>query len=217
MAAIFARTVILYLFLSVSMKLMGKRQIGELEVSELVCTLLISEIAAIPMQDPDLPLLGALIPICFILSAEILISSFKNRSTRLKSVIEGTPAYLIYRGRIRQNILKENRISVNELLAQIRLQGIGNLRDVDYCVLEANGKISVLERAQSKNAPTDDSTLAHSLIVDGEIDEKTLHALGYDHTWLKQQLKGERAENIFLMCVDDGGTTNIIRKEKNRK
>ena len=98
MASIFFRIVLIYFFLSLTLKLMGKRQLGELEVGELVSTLLISEVAAIPIDDPDLPLLNALIPILFILSAEILLSSVKNRSEKLKRLIEGQPVYIIYKG-----------------------------------------------------------------------------------------------------------------------
>ena len=123
MVSIFIRTFIIYILLSVTLKTMGKRQIGELDVNELVSTLLISEIAAIPIDDPDLPLMNAIIPITFILSIEIILSHAKTKSNKLKKYVEGRPAFIIYKGKINQKELKENRISINEFLSEMRNQG----------------------------------------------------------------------------------------------
>ena len=150
MASIFIRTVIIYVLLSFSMKIMGKRQIGELDVSDLISTLLISELAAIPIDDPDIPLFNAIIPILFIVSLEIIISSMKNKSNRIKKYVEGQPAFIIYKGRLLQETLRENRISINELLCEMRIQGIGDIRDIDYCSLEANGKLSILKKQTNR-------------------------------------------------------------------
>ena len=116
MTSIVVRTVIIYITLSISLRIMGKRQIGELDVGELVSTLLISEIASIPIDDPDIPLMNAVMPILFILSLEILISTIKNKSEKMKGLIEGKPQYIIYKGRVLQKVLNENRISINEIL-----------------------------------------------------------------------------------------------------
>ena len=132
MTSIVIRTVIIYIILSVSLRIMGKRQLGELDVSELVSTLLISEIASIPIDDPDIPLMNAVIPILFILSVEILLSTIKNKSRKMKSVIEGKPQYIIYKGRVLQNVLNENRISINEILSEMRAQGVGDISEVYY-------------------------------------------------------------------------------------
>ena len=130
MASILIRTILIYLLLSFSLRIMGKRQIGELDASELVSTLLISELAAIPIDDPDIPLFNAIIPMLFILSLEIIISTLKNRSEKIKSVLDGNPIYIIYKGKILQNALKENRISINELLSEMRIQGIGDISEI---------------------------------------------------------------------------------------
>ena len=135
MLSIVIRTVILYILLSFSLRITGKRQLGELDVSELVSTLLISEIASIPIDDPDIPMLNAIIPILLIASIEIIISAIKNRSERLKAIVEGTPDYIIYKGRILQQRLYDNRISINELLSELRTQGIGNFSEVEYAIL----------------------------------------------------------------------------------
>lgn len=204
MAAILIRTVIIYLFITITLKIMGKRQIGELEASELVTTFIISEITAIPIDDPNIPLVNAFIPIIFIVCAEIIVSFIKNKSTLLKKTIDGTPAYIIYNGRLMQRTLRENRISVNELFAEARIAGFANISDVKYAILESNGKISILE-----------DSLSHLIIADGDVDKKTLMALGYNLQWLEKELKknGAAIEDTFLMSVNDSGEIFIVKKE----
>lgn len=222
MASIFLRTVLIYFFLSVALKLMGKRQIGELEVGELVSTLLISEIAAIPIDDPDLPLLNAVIPILFILSAEILLSAVKNRSAKLKHLIEGDPVYIIYKGKIRQKVLEDNRISINELLSELRVLGIADISDVYYAILEQSGKLSVTLRADcqpiTKQALAEEREpgIAHLIVVDREVNETNLRALGYDRVWLDRVLSryGVRLPEVYLLTVDDLGSTTLVKKEE---
>ncbi len=208
MASIFIRTVFIYLFLSISIKIMGKRQIGELEISELVSTLVLSEVAALPIADPDIPLMNAVIPVISIVCLEIIISSLKNRVERLKKYVEGEPTYLIYKGNLNQEALLENRISINELLSEMRTQGSYDIRGVDYAILEQNGKLSVFENKEKKS-------FAHPLIIDRHIDENSLRLLGYGEEWLNLVLKENNisSEEIFLMTIDEGGYINIIRKE----
>lgn len=239
MASIFFRTAIIYILLTVVLKLMGKRQIGELEISELVSTLLISEIAALPIDDPDIPLLSAVVPILFILSLEILISAAKNRSHTLKRLVEGRPICIIRNGKLQQDLLRENRISINELLSEMRLQGIGDISDVNYAILEQSGKISMIKSGGNGGGQTNsslsgvkdptggsdsgqsgscDGGLAHSLILDGAVEEGTLRILGYNDAWLRRALGNKVPDEVFLMTVDDNGKVNIILKEeKTRK
>ena len=221
MASIFFRIVLIYFFLSLTLKLMGKRQLGELEVGELVSTLLISEVAAIPIDDPDLPLLNALIPILFILSAEILLSSVKNRSEKLKRLIEGQPVYIIYKGKIRQKVLEDNRISVNELLSELRVLGIADISEVAYAILEQSGKLSVTLRADCQPitkeglTQTSDPGIAHLIVADREVNEENLKALGYKRAWLDGVFSryGVKLSEVFLLTVDDLGNTSLTRKE----
>ena len=140
MASIVIRSAIIYFMLMIFLRIMGKRQIGELDITELVCTLLISEIAAIPIDDPDIPLLNAIIPAMLILSAEIIISTIKNKSERLKRAFEGVASYIIYKGRLFQGELSENRISINEVMAEMRGQGIGDIGEVEYAIIEENAR-----------------------------------------------------------------------------
>ena len=209
MSSIFIRTIIIYVILALLLKLMGKRQIGELEVNELVSTLLISEIAAIPISDTSIPLFAAAIPIIFIVTLEILTSALKNKWNALKRAVEGEPTYIIYKGRLRQDELIKNRISINELLTEMRIQGIGSIGSVYYGILEQNGKLSLLTGEK-------ESRLAHSLIIDGAIEQSTLTSLGLNNAWLDKTLMQYNLplSDVLLLTVDDNGTTELIRKER---
>ena len=191
MSSIVIRTLIIYILLSFSLRIMGKRQLGELDVAELVSTLLISEIAAIPIDDPDIPILNAIIPIFFIISIEIIVSSFKNKSEKLKRVVEGTPVYIIYKGRVLQKNLMDNRISINELLSSLRSQGISDISEVDYGIIEPSGTLSVIK--------TDSTPLSHPIIIDTSVCEDTLKSTGYSLEWLMKTLKEKN-----LRPTDDG-------------
>lgn len=208
MISIFARTLIIYILLMIAMKMMGKREIGELDVTELVGALLISEIAAIPIDDPDLPLLNAIIPVIFLLSLEILISFAKTKFNFLKKKIEGEPSFIIYKGKIRQEALLKNRITINEFLAEMRAQGVCDVADIDYALIEQSGKISIIKK--------DSGVMAHAVIIDGDYYMPG----GKEHKKLKnaaeKELKSKNisTDEIFLMTVNDNGKINIIRKEK---
>ncbi len=208
MASILIRTVIIYLLLSFALRLMGKRQIGELDIGELVSTLLISEIVAIPIDDPDIPLLNAVLPIFLILAMEIILSTIKNKSEKMKHAIEGEPVYIIYKGRLLQSALAENRISINELLSEMRIQGIGDIKDIYYAIVEQNGSLSIMKKG--------DSPMAHAVVIDGEIIVKTLQKQGYDENWVKARLREHKKviSDVFLMTVTDEGKTDIIAKEE---
>ena len=208
MAAIFIRTIIIYILLSLSMKIMGKRQIGELDVSDLISTLLISELAAIPIDDPDIPLFNAIIPILFIATLEIIIPALKNKSNKLKRYVEGSPAFIIFKGKLLQETLRENRISINELLGEIRMQGIGDIRDIDYCILEQNGKISILKKANAKG------NTANPLIIDGELNKNEIRLLEMAENEVLSLLGDTPASEVFLMTLDDSKALNIILKEE---
>ncbi len=208
MASIFIRTIIIYILLSFSMKIMGKRQIGELDVSDLISTLLISELAAIPIDDPDIPLFNAIIPILFIVTLEIIIPALKNKSNRLKKYVEGSPAFIIFKGRLLQETLRENRISINELLGEIRIQGIGDIRDIDYCILEQNGKISILKKTNAKG------NTANPLIIDGELNKNEIRLLKMSENDVLGLLDGAAASDVFLMTLDENKELNIILKEE---
>lgn len=211
MISIFIRTILIYVILSILLKIMGKRQIGELEVEELVATLLISEIASISISDPDLPLLYSVVPILFIGALEITISALKNRFAAVKRVVEGRSVYIIFRGHLRQSVLDDNRISINELLTEMHIQGIGDIGEIYYAILEQNGKISLFKEEEK-------ASVYHPLIIDGAIISEELSLLGFDGGYIDRRLREARvrANEVFLLAVNDEGRTNIILKEEKK-
>ena len=208
MTSIFIRTIIIYVILNVMLKIMGKRQIGELEVNELVTTLLISEIGALPISDTNIPLLPSVIPILFISAAEVIISISKNKSARIKRAIEGEPVYIIYKGNLRQHVLSENRISINEVLTEMRTQSIADIRSVRYAILEPNGKISFLKESDSPN-------ISKTLIIDTKPDLKNISEAGLSPEWVNHELfkRNISPSDVFLMTVNESGAIYIIEKE----
>ena len=211
MISMFVRTIIIYFILGVMLKLMGKRQIGELEINELVSALLISEIGSLPISDTDIPLIPSLIPILFIACAEVIISVAKNKSNTIKKVVEDEPSYIIYKGRIMQDALRENRISINEVLSEMRTQGIASLGDVRYAILEQNGKISFLKQSDSPN-------ISMPIVIDRRPDVNNILNAGFTEKWLEKELRKRQLNlsDIFLMTVNESGKINVIKKEKDK-
>ncbi len=223
MSALFFRSIILYIFLIMALRLMGKRQVGELQVTDFVSTLLLSEIAATPISDPDIPLSYAIIPITVILSIEVTSSFLANKSSWLKTVLDGRPSVLISHGKLDQKELEKTRISIEELLSQLRQKDIGSIDQVEYAILEQNGQMSVIEKMQYRNVSLSDlniqkeeAGIAHALILDGHVSKRNLKSAKLDREWLDKHLKSRKLtlDEIFLFSVDDSGTINIIRKEK---
>lgn len=208
MASILIRTSLIYALLMLVLRLMGRREIGQLDASDLVSVLLISELAAIPIDDPDIPLLNAVISILLIFSLEVILSTVKNRCGKLRRAIDGDACYIIYKGRLLQRALSENRISLSELLSSLRTQGIGNISEVDYALLEQNGTISVLQSSKTD--------FAHTLILDGDLCEKAIRTLSLPCDFPDAELdrRGYKKEDVFLMTLTDSGKIDIILKEQ---
>ncbi len=207
MISIFTRTIIIYIVLTIMMRIMGKRRIGELEADELVSTLLISEIAAMPIGDQNIPLLNAIIPIIFVCAVEVALSAIKTKWGGLKKLVEGECVYIIYKGRILQDELERNRLSINEILGEMRVQGVSDISEVEYAVLEANGKLSIVKKSEKENA-------GHILVIDGRVNDKELKRLGYNRKWLEKNLGGTRISEVFLFSLQDSGDTHLILKDR---
>ena len=153
----FARTLILYLAIILALRLMGKRQVGEMQPSELVVTILVSAVASVPMQDIDIPLSHGLVPVLTLIAAEVLISALTLKNSRLRQLLAGKPVPVICGGKLEQSALKKLRLSTDDLLEDLRLNGIFDLRQVQFAQLETNGQLSVLLR--SGDAPLHGSSL----------------------------------------------------------
>ena len=222
-ATAFFRTIILYLLLIVGLRLTGKRQIGELEPIELVLTMLLSDLASVPMQDFDSPLINGVVPILTLLALTTLLSYISFRSGRFRSLICGEPAIVVRYGKLQQRAMRHNRMTVDELLEELRGQGVTNLKDVKYAVLETSGQVSVLLRsdaqpvtpAQLSMNAADDPFLPVLLINDGRLLRDNMKKMDVDDAWLRQQLKREHLTDpsqVFLLSLDQGG--NVICQAK---
>ncbi len=223
MLTILLRTVLVYVLLVITMRLMGKRQLGELEVSELVTTLLVSEIASLPIVDKNIPLAYAIIPLVTVLTLEVALSMVLVKFPKLKNIASARPSVLIRRGKLDQKEMQRIRITLDELISEVRQAGVPSLADVDYAILEQNGKISILTRkeAQPPSAkelqlrPTE-SGIEHALIEDGRVDRYNLKLMQLDDAWLSRVLtqKGLSAEDVFFLGRDDAENLYWIEKEK---
>ena len=217
------RTLIIYAVISVVLRSMGKRQVGELEPSELVASLLLSEVASLPIADQNIPMLNALIPILTVLCLEIILTFLKNKCNPLKALLEGKPSILIRNGKPNQKELARMRLSIEELIGECRLQGYTDLTDIAYAILEQNGQLSILPTRAKEPLCADDlglsskeSGLAHPVILDGQIKEHHLRMIGRDRAWLEKECtqRGCRPADVFLMTVDDAGKILFYRREK---
>lgn len=210
MITAFVRTVILYFLIMIGLRLMGKRQIGELEPGELVLTMMISDLATVPMQDFGIPLVAGVIPILTLLALSMLLSQLSLSSLRLRALLCGTPSVLIRDGEIQQEAMRKNRYTLDELLEELRGQGIAGIGEVRYAVLENSGRLSVLPQSPEAEAPP------VVLVNDGRLLRRNLEALGLDEAWLRKTLQKEGLAShreAFLLARDEAGRVTCIRKE----
>ncbi|MEA4824174.1 MAG: DUF421 domain-containing protein [Clostridiaceae bacterium] len=225
MLTCFLRTMILYLVIIIAMRVMGKRQIGQLQPSELVVAILISEVAAVPMQDLGVPLIYGVIPIITLLAAELLWSALCARSVRMRNLLCGRPSVLIREGVPDQRQLYQMRINAAELMEELRLKDVFDIGTVTCAVLETNGRLSVLVKPGDRpvtvakaGLPTaEDVSRVTLLIVQGRLIEKNLREENRDRKWLDALLmeKGLRSpSDVFLMTIDDLGRVVIFPAEK---
>ena len=219
MLTILIRIFLIYTILIVTMRVMGKRQIGEMQVSELVTTILLSELAAQPIADDRIPLFFAIIPIGALISIEVILSFAVTRIPFLKPIFDGKPNILISHGKLREKELLNVRMSLEELLSQLRIAGVSDIADVEYAILEHNGQLSVIQKKRAQPPTSYDmkltipeSGIAHAVIIDSKISDFDLELIGKDRKWLTERLKKLNAapEDILLFTVDDAGKENLI-------
>ena len=219
------RTVMLYIIILIAMRLMGKRQISQLQTSELVVTLLISDIAAIPMQDTSSPMVSGLVPIFVLLSLEVILSFFMLKSSRLRSLICGKPIVIINKGKIVQENMKILRLSTEDLFEQLRLNNVEKLSEVQYAIIETNGMMSVIKRAAEKAATlkdigikADQNELEAVVVSDGEFADSSINLCKKSRQWVNNRLKEAniKIENVFIMTATSSGKYKIIEKEKKK-
>ncbi len=223
MVTIFLRTVIIYLVLIISMRLMGKRQIGELDLTDLVTTLLISELASLPITDSSIPLSHAIIPIVTLVTFEVVTSFLLVYFPTLKNLLSTRPAILIRKGQPDRSAMLKSRISADELMSELRQKDVTDISEVEYAILEQNGKITVLQKAPFKTPSvselgikTEESGIYHIVVCEGVINKNSLKSLGMSKKELLSKLdsSGVPLKSIYIMLINDAKKTKIIKKEK---
>lgn len=216
------RVTILYLFVTVAVRIMGKRNIGELQPTELVITLLLSEFASIPIEDNSVPLINSLIPVMLLISFEIINSVISMKSIKFRSLSDGNPVIIIKNGKLDQKQLKKLRFTVDDVLSGLRQKDIFDINEVDYAIIETNGTLSVLLKPEKQNATKSDLKIKIKnegftcpVIIDGNIIKKNLAVYGITKNDIKNALKKKKVsqKDVFLMSIDNNKNTDIILKE----
>ena len=217
----FSRTVILYLVLIAAMRVLGKRQIGQLEPSEFVVAMLIADLASIPMQNSGIPLLSGLVPILTVLGLELVLSGFALASVRFRRLLCGKPVILVENGKPIQQNLRQTRVTLDELSSHLRQKDVLDITTVQYAILETDGNLSVFPfpeeapaAAREAGIPVSKQNIPLTIIEDGFLSRDNLKKSGKDEKWLNALLKKKKSDihDTFLLTVDASGQVNWIGK-----
>ena len=226
MITLIFRTLLVYIFLILIMRLMGKRQIGELEVTDLVATLLLSEIASLPITDPNIPVLHAIVPMIILLSLEVFSSYILLRAPKLKKILSASPTFIIKDGILDQAALTATRLSVEELMSEIRQQGLCSLSYVWYAILEKDGRLTILPRTryspptqEQMNITSQEESLMHVIYNGGVYNDMGLSLIGKDRAWLEKQMarRGITLADQFCVTANSQGEIYWVPKKKENK
>ncbi len=222
MLTVFIRTIMIYIVLMIIMRVMGKRQLGELDIGELVITIILSEIATTPITNPERSMLEAIVPTITLASLEILTSALVLKAPIFKKLLSSKPAVIVARGVINYKMMKKVRISLEELISQVRQNGVYDLGEVDYAILEENGKMSVIPKNKNRQPdrsdfgmPCPDQGLMHLVISDGAVNMHSLSLIKKDRAWLERKVKkfDVAIKDIYCMTVDDLGKIFIQTRD----
>ena len=221
----FFRAIILYILVLLVMRLMGKREIGELQPFELAISIMIADLASIPMTSSGIPITNGIMPILGLLLMHVLISYVNMKSIKFREIISGKPTILIYRGKIIEKALKKERFTINELQERLRGNNIFNLGDVEYAILETNGEISVIQKPKKRGTIPEDFNIEpeyegipYDLIVDGVIMSDNLRKIGKNKEWLQKQVEkfGYKIQEVLIATIDGKGQFFCQEKDKEK-
>ena len=210
----FFRAIILYIFVLIVMRLMGKREIGQLQPFELAISIMIADLSTVPMADIGIPIFNGIIPILGLLLMHLIISIVNLKSSKAREIICGKPRILIYRGKIDEKALKKERFTINELQERLRGNNIVNISDVEYAILETSGQVTIIQKPEKRNTIPEDFNIypeyegiTYDLVVDGKIMEKNLEVLGKDYQWLERELSkmNIKPEEALIATLDGKG------------
>ncbi len=221
----FFRSIVLYIIVLIVMRLMGKREIGQLQPFELAISIMIADLASIPMTEVGIPISNGIIPILGLLVMHLTISMINLKSIRAREIICGKPSILIYRGKIMEKELKKERFTINELQERLRGNNVVNLGDVEYAILETSGEVTIIQKPEKRNTIPQDFNIKpdyegipYDLVVDGKIMDKNLKMIGKNYMWLKKQVEkfGIKPEEALVVTLDGKGQIFCQKKEKNK-
>lgn len=220
----FVRAIFLYIVVLVVMRLMGKREIGQLQPFELAISIMIADLASIPMTETGIPITRGIIPIFGLLVMHLLISFMNLKSVKMREIVCGKPRILIYRGKIDEKALIKERFTINELEERLRGNNVASVGDVEYAILETSGQLTVIQKPNKRTTIPEDFNIMpeyegipYNLVVDGKIMEKNLQKIGKNYTWLKKQVEkfGMKPEEALLVTLD--GKDQIFCQKKGEK
>ena len=223
MLVTFIRAIILYIIVLIVMRLMGKREIGQLQPFELAISIMIADLASVPMTELGIPITNGIIPILGLLIMHMLISIINMKSLKMRTIMSGQPSLLIYRGKIDEKVLRKERLTLNELEEKLRSNNVFNLGDVEYAILETNGEVTVIQKPEKRNVIAEDLNISpeyegisYDLVIDGKIMEKNLKLIGKDEKWLMTQLKkfDAKPENTLIATIDGKNEFFCQKKEE---
>lgn len=222
----FVRSIILYVIVLVVMRLMGKREIGQLQPFELAIAIMIADLASVPMSEVGIPIINGIIPILSLLVMHLIISFINLKSIKMRQLICGKPSILIYRGKINEKVLIKERFTINELQERLRANNINNLADVEYAILETSGQVSIIQRPNKRTTIPEDFNImpeyegiSYDLVVDGKIMNDNLKILNKTYGWLKKEVNkfNIEPEEALLVTVNAKGDIFCQKKEKYNK
>ena len=207
----FFRAIVLYIIVLIVMRLMGKREIGQLQPFELAISIMIADLASLPMTETGVPISNGIIPILGLLVMHLVISMLNMKSTKIREIICGKPSILIFRGKIDEEVLKKERFTINELEERLRDNNIFNIGDVEYAVLETSGQVTVIPKPNKRPTTPEDFNMEpkyegipYDLVVDGKVMYKNLEKIGKNYVWLQKQTEkfGIRPEEALIVTID---------------
>lgn len=216
------RTVLLYLLTVAAMKIMGKRQIGQMQLSELVTVTILSELVSYSILDTDIPIIYSIAPVLILICLEVSISFFSVKSRLVSRLFDGKPSFIIYKGKINRKEMAESRLTLTEVISEIRASGFNSVSEIYYMILEPSGKISVIPRISKQPlTPTDanirvaENGIDHGIIIDGKIIKNALSVVGKSNKWLDAVLRSNNInsfDDVFYLAVDDNDRVTVIKK-----
>ena len=216
----FFRAIVLYLIVLVVMRLMGKREIGQLQPFELAISIMIADLASIPMTEIGIPIFNGIVPILGLLVMHLILSLINLKSLKAREIICGKPSILIYRGKINEKVLIKERFTINELQERLRANNINNLADVEYAILETSGQVSIIQKRntipEDFNIVPEYEGIPYDLVVDGKVMNKNLKAIGKNYNWLKKQVEkfDIKPEEALVVTIDGKGQIFCQKKEE---